>query len=319
MEDIVNPLVEFNIEYAEQISNLVPPTMDVIKNAICAHQKLLVEFIFETTDFVDKIRKTRQLGKLKEEMRKLFFVYFFDKRTEACDLSNRYLCEYFEKDREHAPRITLKGLRKSDKHVIDYYRSLGDPLPDSYSFHLEDNTAFSRVSAEKVPYHCADIPTEAKAGYYRNRRLIPEKVARYAVTETTMDGRSFTINECISKYRDRTWEECWAGYPESGCHQVSPRSCYKSTLVIPVALSHINLSTKKKLKISADFNSALLAYLCFDDVCIDYFNIPADESVGYIFSDFLSSYLLMMNYIEYNVLSKQISRLNREVSDWKNA
>lgn len=309
---IQNPLTETEIlfEYSDII---IEPFSKNIKRAVCEHQRLLVEFVFETIDFVGKIQKIKDENKLRNAVKKLFSTYFYNKRIEACDLSRQFLYEHFELDRKHVPRITVKGLRKSDKHIFDYYRSSGKPYDaDCYSFHFEDNVAFKTVSEDKVAYHCDDIPLQAKLGHYYNSRLLQDRVARYNPIEMRINGQSLTYDDLISTCRDSEWEQCWINYPGSARH-VSPLSCYKSTLVVPIALSHINMSLKEKLDISSDFNSAIFGYLCFDDVCTHYFNVPVDKYVGYIFSDILSHYLLIMNYVEYSVLSNQINRLGRKI------
>lgn len=290
--------------------------IDNLRKSICDHQKLVVDFVFETMVLVDEILKIRSDNrKLALQIKNLFYNHFYNKRIEVCELSKNYLITYFKMNRGHVPRITVKGLRKSDNHIIDYYRSSGQPFPaDSYSFFFEENTAFKHVTDNKGPYCCNDIPSHAKIGAYLNNRLMLDKVKEYSPIKLKLNGRSINQNGLITKL-DPEWQKCWKGYQPNAI--INPLSCYKSTLVIPIALSHLNSPSKKRLRISADYHSTIFGYLCFDDVCINYFIEKQDINIGYIFADLLSYYLVFINYIEHNLLCERITSLDKDLPEWK--
>lgn len=307
MESIGDSMLTEELKYSEGVELLA----EIIKDAICKQQKLLAEFVMHESPLVKDIEKIEDISELEDKIIS-FFDFFQESLEAACDVSVTYLNKYFELDGRHVPRITIKGLRRNDKRVIDYYRSDGDTY--YYAFRYQENTAFKDVNHRKKHYFSNNIPADAKSGLYENKRLIKSMVESYILPEIDLNIKYLSHDE-YNLVRDKNWERCWNSYNKK--EKPSIRSCYKSTLVVPIALSHINIATKKKLMIHNRYDSAIFGYLCFDDVCIEYFELPRDMYIGYIFSDILSLYIVAMNYFEYGTLKEKISRLDNERSDWK--
>ncbi len=139
---------------------------------------------------------------------------------------------------------------------------------------------------------CQDIPKEAKSGEYFNPRLIKEAVSNY-----TPENR---IKRCMRTknkvYIDENWINCWKRAGTEDGQSIKPhyRTCYKSTLIIPLTLWNNKLDKRFLQKFNIkNVNRTIFGYLCFDHIETDYFNPVVDVDFGYIFADILSLYLLV--------------------------
>ena len=129
-----------------------------------------------------------------------------------------------------------------------------------------------------------DIPEAVKLRGYVNPRLGPRQAAEYKIA-----GR-FSAKRYLSTDPDRAWIGCWdIGGPAPS----NPRTCYKSTLIIPMTLVNNPLSEEflQDTPIGQDTKSdrSIYGFLCLDHQSRDYFH-ETDVNVGYIFADLLSMY-----------------------------
>lgn len=285
-----------------------------IKEVICYNQKIIAEFSIKTANYVNQILQVEDIEDL-EKMIVNFYNMAQEDITSSCKVSVNYLYKYFQLDGRHMPRITIKLLRQKDKHIIDYYRGDRNSYL-GYAFPAEQHTGFDEVNKGDKYYCCNNIPEKAKSNLYKNNRLIRRLVEKYALPVSANPDCKYFSHDKLDSMRDLEWEKCWHDY---GKKQKPPmRSCYKSTLVVPIILSEVNIDTKSRLMIDDKYVSAIFGYICFDDVCVDYFQLPRDQYIGYIFSDILSLYIVALNYFERGVLREKISQLDKEKHDWRN-
>lgn len=309
--------LEYLRNQVDRSNKIINEVSEIIQTSICDHQRFIIEFIIRLADLSYDLKGRRSLIKLERGLSDLF-IYFRQSSIDICTNSGNKLEQYFQLDGRHPPRFIVKGLRQSDKHIIDYYRHNCDALPATYSFEAKENTAFQRVNKDQKFYFSNNIPEEAKSTVptkkYINKRLIKDEVENYNLCLVDKNLKYNSHEKYASELRDTSWEKCWLGYDET---LPSYRSFYKSTLVIPISISHIDIQTKQSLSIDGNYDRAIFGYLCFDDVCAEYFNFPMDRSVGYVFSKILSLYNVAMKYFEKKILSKEIAFLNSQKPDWK--
>lgn len=182
------------------------------------------------------------------------------------------------------PRVCVKlnGPMQNEKEtIVDFIRDKSS-LPSEPTI-LDENSGFLHIRDTGQFFYCGDIPADAKAGIYRNPRLISDKV------------RDFKLKGKPNRAIDLAWAECWRG----GNH--SPMSSYKSTLIIPSTLlnnnnlrdEHLNKNNLSDEFIESfslqEIDRVIFAYLCADHVSAEYFT-DSDVYLGYIIADLMSLY-----------------------------
>lgn len=218
------------------------------------------------------------------------------KLLSAFNLTVKHLQNYYSLNNRR-PRICLKTYRRENNCVYDIFRDQGE---NQYPFSIEENSGFVSVNSDGNPFYCPDIPSYAKAGKYKNSRLIENLVREYEPP---------LLNENDS-CEDENWEKCWKPYKGE---RLPPSSCYKSTLIIPVAL--------RKSEVCGEFfhyfkENTLIGYLCFDHQRINYFKNSYDENMGFIAADILSLYMITRLLYTLNSITfqKVTSLLNLKCS-----
>lgn len=204
-----------------------------------------------------------------------------------------YLQSYFEIDDRHKlckPRICVKTTFKGK--IVDLFRDSGPTMPSG--FLAVENTGFDRVINDGKQFICNNLPKEAKMRRYKNLRLHPISVDDYKFPNRFKRIVSrFSEEPCA----DPDWEKCWdvgkQNRPES-------KSCYKSTLIVPMTLRNADVShgLREILQMDAAYEKSTFGYLCFDHRKTGFFRDPEDIHIGYFFADMLSLYMInRQNYI----------------------
>ena len=120
----------------------------VVKDAVCTHQKLIVECALGASRILGAFETAHSLDEIRTHIFDLH-DHFLDKLEFAFRESVKCLHKYYELDDRRSPRIILKALRRRDKYVIDHFRSIGEPLDEKYAFPVDCNTAFLRVTKDR--------------------------------------------------------------------------------------------------------------------------------------------------------------------------
>lgn len=313
-------------ELERKIAVLNKSTENLIKefkDFICYHQKTITESSIKMAYAVDLILNTEDEKDLEKKV-----VKFYNKTQEGitnlCKKCIPPINSYFQLDNRHHPRVTIKLLSQNrqgaqDKSIIDYFRGDRNSYL-GYAFKADQNTGFDEINRGEKFYCSNNIPDDAKSNRYNNSRLIKKNLDKYSIP-TSFEQRMKNIPHNQIK-RDLEWEKCWISYENlinnnrRNRAKPSVRSCYKSTLIVPIILSEIDTDTKRNLCIDDEYDSAIFGYICFDDTCIEYFNIYQDLNIGYIFSDILSLYIVEFYYFEQRILEK-LSFLNEKCGCWK--
>lgn len=276
--------------------------LNLVRQAVCEYQEPFIEYMFlasENHKLLKEHFRSRRLKRLR--MRSSSYTdHLGELFTRLVGHLNTKLKRAFETTREYArsyyvltsrnPRICLKSFYEGKVH--DIFRARGDyqaPFP------IEEHTGFAHIHMYGTSYRCSDIPGDAKRGLYKNPRLITHQVDQYKPPEV-----SLTDHVCD----DPDWERCWKGVRGA---RPSPESCYKSSLIIPVAVRKSRLSGEFDRLFTQD---TTVAYLCFDHRCTNYFR-QEDEDIGFIFADILSLY--MINRLIYTSNSHTFRDVRKEL------
>lgn len=188
--------------------------------------------------------------------------------------------------------------------------------PCSYSDHettINPGSAAYRIYEEKVDYYsCPDIPAACLKDPpdYNNDRLDIDRVREEYILSVWQRLRIKYL-----RHNDPAWVACWRSI---GNVPPSRDSCYKSTIVIPIALRN---------QVGSDFAGALIqkvkerslhvafpddigtlednhfdpvfGLLCMDHPSANYFDVENDARFAFILSDLFSIFLwLRIMYID---------------------
>lgn len=193
-----------------------------------------------------------------------------------------FVLKYFtsSKSYEILPRICIK-VRRGDT-IVDWIRSdpqfFSDDTPG-----IDSNVGFRYVVDNGLYYIAYDIPSESKSGRYYNPRLDKDKVKRYHKS----------IKNIIKQDEfDARWCDCWTT-PKNLSTDDLQRSCYKSTLIIPMTLINNKVGNEFKHNFFEEGKERIIwGFLCFDHPTPRYFNKTQDVPFGYICADIFSLYFI---------------------------
>jgi hypothetical protein len=267
--------------------------LDVIQDFACINQGEIAQFYFLAGNehkklkklIKDKCRDKVKIENQCKELRDVIYVMMTGNKKvfDKCCIK---INEYYSGRNKIAPRICIKI--QEDEGISDFYR-FGSERKNKVS-EFDDNTAHKKISETGKYYLCNNIPEYVGREDYYNRRLDGEGVRKHQ-----------RIHGEINDYA--TWRRFWKPY-ESGeeNNNVSPDSCYMSTLVTPMTLfDNTDLDEKFRKKFVGDEKQAytdeekqrfIYGFLCLDHTEKDYFNEELDYRVNYIFTDLLSVYLI---------------------------
>lgn len=189
------------------------------------------------------------------------------------------LLQLKDRNSEIPPRICLKSVEEinGQLNVIDLFRDSGSMHRKSSPLAL--NTGFLKVYETGQNFFENDIPSRVidnEAPYF-NTRITPKTVG------------SFDFSENL-KFPDFNWISCWGKSVET---EIENRSCYKSTIIIPVTLFNHNLDRSFVHACGFDgIDRAIFAFLCIDHTDVDYFDQNYDVDAGYTIADLMSLYFM---------------------------
>lgn len=276
-----------------------------MRDALCANQGHIAAYYFVAGELHKKVREALNCDNpdpkaLAAAMKELNL--YLNSTLKSVSLANFTAIKKVVGENKHdkatALRVCLKMQREcpnNGKEIIDLFRDTA--VPYNSCCMVQHNSAAQEVLKNAEAYTRNNIPEEAKLQNYHNHRLEMKRVRDYS--PKIVDGL------------DEGWRECW----KSNDGVLPPlRSCYKSTLVIPVTFTNNHqlddscsntFSCKHSLLQappqpgtpevpSQDAYTKLMrlrihALLCLDHPETGYFN-RSDINIGYMFSDILSLY-----------------------------
>lgn len=284
-------------EEIKSISKSNDRTLAIIQSSICFNQGAFIQYSFLTAEKHKKMKEEFFREARNKELVSAYtkdLIDYLNKSFYENTYKNfEYLHSYFEGRRKIAPRICIKGnfsmLGKDT--IVSVFRDR--PVYYDSDAELINNTGFATVAATGRYYIQNNIPLAAKARKYINPRLDSKKVKE--LSRAYFPG----INK-NNKSLSESWAECWRDYSREKNDEAS---YYKSTMIVPMTLWNNDLVDEFKdlIKIR-NVDRAIFGFLCFDHVEENYFSENKDVSIGYIFADILSLYV--MTRLIYTEISK---------------
>jgi len=300
-------------EYLKSKFNKFEIPHKLIKKIVCENQGALAQFSFLASKkhkyLKEEVKKKNKHNFNKIESLREDLDFFLNTGIEnACKTNFNLILEYFNpRDTKFEPRICLKGHHEIDVEedgLVVKKKCIGSLFRDrrisydSIYYPIDSNTGFREVFNSGLSYICNDIPSKAKKGEYDNPRLDTDKIKTFDSSSDKMD----TIRAANSE--DVEWIDCWTRKIDGGrAIKPKPDECYKSTLVVPLTLYNNKLDPdfKHHFKIDLMPERSIYGYLCFDHHYTNYFMDDVDVSIGYVFADILSLYLITaLTYREYS-------------------
>lgn len=308
-------LIEFNLrpEFSfRRISKRRPDIIGLLKRFICYNQGRYIEFEYLVGERHKEMKEAlKNSDGSSEELNRSYNELGAYVEKRLYDIStknfNEYIVQYFQlaKGSKIPPRVCIKAAR--GHNMLDLYR-----LDRAYGVPehpISENTGFEYVHKVGKYYVCNDIPTTAKKGLYVNPRLDDQRVRSYRLPSWL--GKRWPFKSEI----DGRWCNCWKfdkRFPDW------MRSCYKSTLIIPMTLLNCEIDEefKKRFFTTPQYdNRTIWGFLCLDHPAVDYFCQEDDWRVGYIFADFLSLYFI--SAFIHTSISKTFGRAEKTLGKQK--
>lgn len=294
-------------------------TIKTLNDFICYNQGWLAQYPFIVGELHKHIKEEFRKKNNGDGMNKILLQQHYQDLNERltshqenilAENYNKYMTSHFEGRSRVQPRICIKGIGRIEGDeigVVDIFRPESEYITE---YPIHSNKGFYEVYKTGKWYICNDIPTAAKKDEYFNPRLDNRKVR--TIYLANMENN--TPEQNLEK-----WIACWSenkreDNPEP--EKPSERSCYKSTLIIPMTLINnedLQDNFKRHFKIprhpiGKEMARAIYGFLCFDHQEINFFNEEVDVPVGYVFADIMSLYLVYrLTYTEYSQTFKKVA------------
>jgi len=203
------------------------------------------------------------------------------------EANNEFILKHFNGRSDDTPRWCIKGIDPETKLIMDLYRF--DCEYSSLPVEPSDNTGFDEVIKNGYRYLNNSIPKAVIDEKYYNPRI-----------EGTEVRRKNNYGDNLNNHEE--WLKCWIhNEKKDGTKEgPSPKSAYRSTLIIPITLLRNDKLTKDfrkhfdipKKNDTEEYSRAIMGMLCFDHIDTNFFVDDIDTPAGYVIADIFSLYLL---------------------------
>lgn len=296
------------------------PVLEEAKELICEFQALIIQNSYLLGEKHKRLRKAleryhsahpqnpspsllREIKTTKDDISNDCKVVL----RAACKHATTELYRYFERRHKVRPRICIKILSKnsSGAFVMRTYYQAATQHSTKYEHTVRANSAAYRICVNRENYYfCNDIPRSVKiteTDQYTNERLNLDAAQKYA------PSRWKRLMLALGSPSDTQWVACWK--PTNGTPP-TPEACFKSTLVVPIALRNqvsedFTNSLQGKIQenslqvsfLGADFDTEetgfdpVFGLLCLDHVTAGYFDKSCDPYYSFILADLISIFL----------------------------
>jgi hypothetical protein len=285
----------------------------ILQEAICYNQSMLAQYYFllsqKHKDLKDRFKSEPHDKETLKQLYDDLEGYAFRTLKTVAAKNFSYIIKCFKGRHEDLPRVCLKLI--TGDSVISACRDRKSNVDEKY-FNKALNTAFQRICQGEDHYLSNNIPKEARDGKYVNARIVnKEKLDSYKEPNLVTNLLSRVPG---SKVHSR-WEDCWERIPSEpdrpDLDSPSLETCYKSTLVIPLALKRSDLEQRfiEQFDVVKDNQERLIfGFLCFDHQNINFFDKNLDLKLGYIFADLLSLYVITRKmYTDHSLTFKRMT------------
>jgi hypothetical protein len=295
-------------------------SLSALKEVICYNQSKIADFHFiagrKHKALKQKLESVKNCGSqqipdsLLEELKILYedLEQYVDNDFRAICAKNFVFFEQFFERRvastKKKPRFCIKGVQNGE--VINLARTEVSRSIEDDRYPVRANTAFEEISDNGKYYFCSNIPYSLQRASYVNARINLREFPEYHV--------SYFRELLYRKKPDKNWQRCWNQIQAPIGWQKPPiETCYKSTLVIPLALNQRNGWVSDEFCRRFEIRDLkCFGFLCMDHQNVNFFNEKEDVSLGYIFADLISLYLLQrLNCTDYSSIFKESEKYCR--------
>lgn len=277
---------------------------------VCANQATYLNYAYMAGELHRKVKDyrrslgdgavTKNKAKALERRIKALFDFFNAQLLSPIDLLIATAKNYYSGRHGLQPRCTIKlnhSQTTDSQEIFDFARC--ETVDYNTRYKPETNTGFDYVNQHGIYYIENNIPNVAKQKKYVNERLHAGAAENYKIKMP----RWYAIGK--KPYRkDEEWVACWH---KVGTVAPAEKTCYKSTLIIPISLvnnaRHLMPDFVEHFK-AQGCDKIIFGYLCFDHVSTDFFIEHKDVPFGYILADIFSCYLVTR--LQYTLKSKTI-------------
>ena len=255
---------------------------------ICKNQGKIPQFNYNAAEKHKNIKKVMGDDPNNIELIKKYCAelssFIENELDEIFDINKNLILNYFKTRSKFLPRISIKA--EENGKIVDLYRDDWEYFSDDQT--IADNSGSEHVFGKGKFFLCNDIIDAIHKEKYNNSRI------------NCWQLRSHLKNH--KRVKDHSeWTSFWKHNVKSDSDEnirPSPESCYQSTLIIPMTLYRNELSEDfrthfeiPKQNSGEEKSRAIWGLLCLDHRESSYFD-ELDVSVGYIWADILSLYLI---------------------------
>lgn len=266
-----------------------------IQKSVCFNQGAYIQYTFITAEkhrrlkdtYKSSQRNASEISSLAKDLVDFINEKFYENSFENFKL----LHAYFNARSGSSPRICIKGNFRSNNQdtVVSVFRDQKVSYNSNADIH--SNYGFYNIYKTGTYFLENNIPKSAASGHYYNPRLNNSLVKKYITHRKRSEVKS--------------WSDCWVD------GHISPQSCYKSTLIIPMTLWNNKVSDEFKALINLEnVDRTIFGFLCFDHTDENYFDEEHDVAVGYVFADMMSLYVFT------RLVYMEISKTFKSVESW---
>ncbi|WP_320174484.1 hypothetical protein [Maridesulfovibrio sp.] len=276
------------------------------RKAICYNQGELTQYFYLASHFHRELKNEVYSSTVDLERIQILLdnlISFLNvKFAEAVNENFSHLAGFYKNRANEEPRICLKSTY--DNQIVDLFRN--DATTYNTKYECSSNTGFEYVKKNGTYYFCNDIPEKAQKGLYINPRLDSAKIHQYSGLQKKGPTKLTIIKTNI----DNEWINCWKNSSNESRDGI--KSCYKSTIIIPLTLKNSSMSDIFLDLTNLDHEGrTIYGFLCFDHINTDYFCID-DIDLGYIFADLISLYMIARkNFTERSATYKKAQSMLR--------
>jgi len=251
--------------------------LKLLQELTCYNQTSFLDFNTISSELHKKIKAEIIRDNINNEKLNETFKEFNDFISSNIDKILKHNINFLEKYYSHQksgktlPRISVRIL-KGEQLISIEDEDNKNRFTESIKA-LKTDTGLKFATTHGTYYLCNDIPQASVMGEYYNQSLIREKAIKFKPSFFTL---------FFKKKYDEKWCQCW-----------KDEYCYKSTLIIPMTLMNNNMSDEfRKHFAIKDVGRSIWGYICLDHPETNYFEESMDVSIGYIFADIISLYLV---------------------------
>lgn len=246
------------------------------------------------------------------ESRKRLYLHLINNARKACTTVEKFGKEHFANRSKFKPRFCVKLPCEPDCEILDdLYRCSG-----AYNHRVKasENTAFNFIRRTGKSFVSNDLVAEVFGTMdYVNPRLDTHQVKAHYPKLAAGKRRFHSYYK--RDVADAQWQSLWK--EPTGGPSLDYRSCYKSTLVVPMTLINAQLADEfKEFVLGGDdstrYSKLTFGFLCWDHINANYFQ-DHDEHFGYIAADLLS--LFMITAFGLTTRSNTCDEINKAIGE----